>query len=210
MAIDWLIFDAMGVIYSVGDDVGELLVPFIRQRNANTRPERIEAAYLEASLGHISAAEFWNQIGLIADYPEIEIEYLDSQLTLTDGFRSSAEQLSKQHNLAMLSNDVSDWSRHLRSRFDLDAYFEHYVISGDCGIRKPDDGIYEQLLTRVGAPPSACMFIDDRIKNLTTAKRMGFNTVLFSSAGELDRDGPYTIGSFSELPTILAALAAQS
>ncbi len=35
MAIDWVIFDAMGVIYEVADDVGDSLVPFLRSKNYN-------------------------------------------------------------------------------------------------------------------------------------------------------------------------------
>ena len=40
MAIKWVIFDAMGVIFEVADDVSDLLVPYLRSKN-NTLPNRI-------------------------------------------------------------------------------------------------------------------------------------------------------------------------
>ena len=75
------------------------------------------------------------------------MEYLD-HLTLSDGFLPTLKRLCDEYKLAMLSNDVADWSRHLRSKFHLDEFFELYVISGDCGIRKPDEGIYEYALSQ--------------------------------------------------------------
>jgi len=39
----WIIFDAMGVIFEVGDDTNELLVPFVQERNREITREAIKA-----------------------------------------------------------------------------------------------------------------------------------------------------------------------
>ena len=47
-----LILDAMGVLYEAGDDVAELLVPFVgRHGRADLSAEAIDRDYVEASLG---------------------------------------------------------------------------------------------------------------------------------------------------------------
>ena len=49
---DILILDAMGVLYEAGDDVAELLVPFVgRHGRTGLSAEAIDRDYVEASLG---------------------------------------------------------------------------------------------------------------------------------------------------------------
>ncbi len=56
----WIIFDAMGVIFTVGDDTNELLVPFVMERNKDLTREYINEVYRSASLGEISSNELYN------------------------------------------------------------------------------------------------------------------------------------------------------
>ena len=73
---DVIVFDAMGVIFEEGDDTNNLLIPFIERECAYTDRPTIHHLYMEASLGHISSKEFWEQVG--GDYPAIERRYLDT------------------------------------------------------------------------------------------------------------------------------------
>ncbi len=50
-----LVLDAMGVIYSVGDDVGELLCPFLLEKGGIKDSSRIDAIYDAASIGEAAA-----------------------------------------------------------------------------------------------------------------------------------------------------------
>jgi len=68
-----LVLDAMGVIYRVGDDVAELLCPFIQEHGGIADHGRIEALYRDASLGRISAVQFWKEVQLD---PSLEDAYL--------------------------------------------------------------------------------------------------------------------------------------
>ena len=52
-----LVLDAMGVIYSVGDDVRDLLCPFIEEKGGTKDVPKIERLYHSASLGNMSAAD---------------------------------------------------------------------------------------------------------------------------------------------------------
>lgn len=64
-----LVLDAMGVIYSVGDDVRDLLCPFIAEKGGSTDTSKIEKLYHSASLGYMSAFEFWKAVDV---NPELE------------------------------------------------------------------------------------------------------------------------------------------
>lgn len=173
---EFLILDAMGVIFQAGDDVAELLVPFVREKGGSVDAERIETAYREASLGHIDAAEFWRQMELPRN---LEDEYLRRH-TLTEGLLEMLKQAPDYFlGVYCLSNDLSDWSRKLRHMYQLVPYFAGWYISGDLGLRKPDPKIYVHLLRDLDVHPSRVIFVDDRAKNLDAAAELGIQTVLF-------------------------------
>lgn len=100
---------------------------------------------MHASLGEITSKAFWERVGLGADYPEIELAYLDTCLTLDDECIETLNILSKNYELGIISNDVSEWSAYLRDKFSLNRYFKTVIISGDVKWRKPDKRIFEKV-----------------------------------------------------------------
>src|SRR3990172_8074431 len=100
-----LVLDAMGVIYRTGDDVADLLVPFIREQGGTADDELIDAAYRQASLGQTTAAEFWLRVGVPH---ELEDDYLRRHV-LTDGVVALLERARTRFNhICCLSNDVPE------------------------------------------------------------------------------------------------------
>jgi len=180
MALDLkiVVLDAMGVIYSVADDVRDLLWPFIVEKGGCQDIERIREAYIAASLGRTSSREFWIAVDMD---PKLEDEYLERH-RLTDGLLAFLQQMNHRgHKVWCISNDLSEWSKKLRIRFRLDEYIVGFVISGDVGIRKPEPAIFQQYLTRSHAVARDSIFIDDSERNLDSAAHLGFETVLFGS-----------------------------
>lgn len=168
----------MGVIYSVGDDVGEILCPFIADKGGTCDIEQVNSVYRAASLGQISAKEFWEAVSV---NPAFEDEYL-ARHCLTQGLMSLLEIFNVHgYQLWCLSNDVSEWSLKLRNRFELDRFFHGFVISGDVGVRKPDRAIFDCLLRKTAAKPDEIVLVDDRLSNLDAAARLGLQTVFFGS-----------------------------
>jgi putative hydrolase of the HAD superfamily len=198
--------DAMGVIYPAGDDgddVKNLLCPFILENNGTKEIPKIESLYRSASLGHISAVDFWHGVNID---PALEDEYL-SRHKLSDGLLDFVETvLSYGYQLWCLSNDVSEWSKKLRIKFQLDKFFHGFVISGDVGVRKPDMGIYDYLQRTTGVNASEIMFVDDRIKNLDSASTLGFNTVLFSSLPTIAEHDHVVAVTFDNIVEMLITL----
>jgi HAD superfamily hydrolase (TIGR01509 family) len=175
-----VVLDAMGVIYSVGNDNTDLLCPFVTEKGGTQDISRILALYHSASLGQISSAELWQAVGLD---PQLEDEYL-RRYELTQGVMDLLEAVnSKGYEVWCLSNDISEWSKKLRMRFRLDRYISGFVISGDVRIRKPDQAIFDYLLERMAVRASDALFVDDQPVNLDAAAALGLRTILFLPDG---------------------------
>ena len=155
-----VVFDAMGVIYAVGDD------------------ESDKQAYREASLGQMTSAQFWQEGGVVGD----DLAYC-SRHTLTPGITEILADLANARvRLACLSNDLSQWSRRLRERFKLDTWIDTWVISADIGVRKPSAAAFTTLLDQIGLPPERTVFFDDRPANVEAARALGLDAVLFTDS----------------------------
>jgi len=195
----WIVFDAMGVIFEVGDDTNDLLVPYIQERVAVSR-ERINDLYLRASLGEMSSREFWEKVGLGDGHPRIEREYLETRLTLDAGFLPTARLLAREFSLALLSNDLKEWSAYLRGKHGLEDLFKVVVVSGEVGLRKPDPRIYGLLLEKTGAAATDCALVDDLKRNLRPAAEAGMRTVWFAREEDKEDFAPdFEVRDFAEL-----------
>ncbi|MGA8848751.1 MAG: HAD-IA family hydrolase [Dehalococcoidia bacterium] len=176
-----LVLDAMGVIYSVGNDDRDLLCPFVAEKGGTKDVSKIEMLYHATSLGNMSSAQFWEAVGLD---PRLEDEYLQ-RYELTDGLTDFLETVNSQgYEVWCLSNDISEWSKKLRARFRLDKYVRGFVISGDVGVRKPEQAIFDHLIGQLTVSPCDAVFIDDQRRNLDVAAALGFSTILFAPAGQ--------------------------
>ena len=200
----WLILDAMGVIFEVGRDLYELLIPFIWNKNKNISDRLMIDTYIEASKGLIPSSELWKRIGFGEQYPEIEKEYLDTQLIIDKQFLKLAPRFKERFALALLSNDVKEWSSYLRNKFGLNEIFDEVIISGDVGIRKPDKEIYTLLLDRIKTSPNNCIFVDDKLRNLEPASKLGIKTIRFIREKEkIPFCSEFEVRSFHELKSVL-------
>jgi putative hydrolase of the HAD superfamily len=188
-----VVLDAMGVIYTSGDDVAELLVPYVAA-HGGADAARVAAEYLRASRGERSAAEFWRNVGLDDGH---EDAYLAGHAT-APGLVPFLEWATRSgYRLACLSNDVSEWSLKLRRRFALERWIGDWIVSGDVKARKPEPRIYAALVDRLRAPPSTLLLVDDRVANLDAARRAGMRTVLLR--GPSAETGHPRVSSLAEL-----------
>jgi hypothetical protein len=106
-----IVLDAMGVLFQAADDVGELLIPFISENGGETDGEIIQSAYMNASLGNISADEFWINVKLNPDYDD---RYLSSHELTPGALKLLIAAREKNISAWCLSNDVGRWSEILR------------------------------------------------------------------------------------------------
>ena len=55
--------------------------------------------------------------------------------------------------------------------------FDDVVISGEVGMRKPEERIFRLAATRLGLSPAECAFVDDVEGNIVAAEAIGFTAV---------------------------------
>ncbi len=84
---------------------------------------------------------------------------------------------------------LSNWSTEtfplLQHRYPFLPELDGYLLSGMAGVAKPDEEIFKIFLARVERSAEDCVFIDDAQMNIDTARRLGFNSILFTSAQQL-------------------------
>jgi epoxide hydrolase-like predicted phosphatase len=76
----------------------------------------------------------------------------------------------------LLSNSWGAQDGYPRHLFD--ELFDDVVISGEVGMRKPEERIFQLAVTRLGLMPTECAFVDDVEGNVVAAQALGFQTVL--------------------------------
>ena len=200
--IKFVIFDVMGVIFTVGDDVEGVLIPYIRPLKPEIETGKIKENYIDASLGKISSYEFWARAGFDeAAIPAVERNYLEKSFSLDEEFIPCARELKGRYGIALLSNDVSEWSVFLRKFYGIEPLINAAFISGDLGVRKPDPEIYRIALKSLGAKPSECVFIDDSPERVDAARELGISSVLFDREGH-DYKG-LRVKSFEQIKQLL-------
>ncbi|ASU80970.1 HAD family phosphatase [Actinopolyspora erythraea] len=64
----------------------------------------------------------------------------------------------------------------------LSGMFDHVVVSGEVGMRKPDPRIYRLALERLEVAPERALFVDDVRANVATAEELGMHTILHRDA----------------------------
>jgi putative hydrolase of the HAD superfamily len=82
---------------------------------------------------------------------------------------------------ALLSNS---WGGDEYPRADFPALFDTVVISGECGMRKPEEGIFLHTAAILGLEPRQCVFIDDLEANVVAAEACGMVGVHHTEAAQ--------------------------
>ena len=76
---------------------------------------------------------------------------------------------------ALLSNSwgMADYPRHL-----FPGMFDVVVISGEVGMRKPEERIFRHASGLLGLDPAECVFVDDIEVNIQAAEALGMTAIL--------------------------------
>lgn len=65
------------------------------------------------------------------------------------------------------------------------ALFDHTFYSYEMGLWKPDEAIYQEVLSETGLQAEEVLFIDDNEKNIAAAKAMGFQAILHDPKNDI-------------------------
>ncbi|WP_374166454.1 HAD family hydrolase [Arcticibacter sp. MXS-1] len=70
-------------------------------------------------------------------------------------------------------------------RYDFLSWFDGILVSGDEKLKKPAPEFYELLLSRYSLLAEESVFIDDSLRNVEAARKVGIRSVHFKSAAQL-------------------------
>jgi putative hydrolase of the HAD superfamily len=86
------------------------------------------------------------------------------------------------HKIYVLSNWDSESFALLKAQnLQLFGLFDGIVISANVNALKPNQPIYQALLSQYQLDPEQCWFIDDQQENISAAQKVGINAVLYTS-----------------------------
>lgn len=94
------------------------------------------------------------------------------------------ELKNKQIRVGLLSN-INDRYKKLIEEFGFYEPFDPCLLSCEMGFEKPDPRTYELLLSTIGLKAEDVVFIDDKIENVNSAKRMGIDAIVFESESQV-------------------------
>jgi putative hydrolase of the HAD superfamily len=151
--------------------------------------------------GLISEAEFLRQLGEALGGVELEgfgeryFEHLHPNEEMIELMRRLRDRGLR---MALLTNNVREWEPLWRAKLpDIDEIFEVVVDSAFVGMRKPEPGIYELTLERLGDGVSAadCLFVDDIDANCEMAVELGMTAVHYREPEQAIREIEATLGA---------------
>lgn len=93
----------------------------------------------------------------------------------------------KERNVPLFA--LTNWSAEsfpvAEARYPFLQHFDGIVVSGQVRMIKPDPAIYHHLVATHGIQPDDSVFIDDNLRNVEAAQRLGFYAIHFSSPAHL-------------------------
>ncbi len=151
----------------------------------------------EFESGRLTAEDFARQItemaGLEMSFEEFETHWPDIFTLNEPVARLVAALKERGYTLMLGSNTNVLHARFYRRRFERElAPFDHFVFSYEIGELKPSAAFFKVCVDLAGAPPAACIFIDDAPANVEGARAAGLQAIEY-------RDTPSLIGELRRL-----------
>lgn len=169
-----IIFDMMGVIFEEGIITKNILYPLIKEEGIDMDYSELKGVYNKYSRGEITREEFNESVP-----KSIEEEFLD-EMRLEEGIKKVVGELREmEYVTGILSNIPKYWAYYLSKKFNFPEYFSPRIYSGEHGVKKPDKELFEIFVEEAGTSPGNCCFIDDKLRNLESASKLGMKTIWF-------------------------------
>lgn len=109
-------------------------------------------------------------------------EYPETRAVLHDVARTG------KYYVASINNEPRELNQYRIEAFDLRKDFQAFFSSCFLNARKPEETIYRIALEVSQRAPENCIFIDDRVLNLESPRRLGLNVVHHQNAKQLRSD----------------------
>lgn len=185
-----VLFDAGGVLHvantAVGDDLQQEL------GLSDEQVKRIFSQYVPLlGTGKITEQEVWDE--LKREYGIRQVR--EDEHLFTRSFVTTLEKMPGMYELVnelkakgitvmLLTNVTPQIAEVLQQKGHYDP-FDFRVLSYEVGLWKPEIGIYEHSLEKLGIKGEEAVFIDDQEKNIVAARELGIQGIIFKSTDQV-------------------------
>jgi HAD superfamily hydrolase (TIGR01509 family) len=199
--IKWIFFDVGGVLLTDTKTEGlrkKYLLKVLKTWDSNITLAHIEKAIPKARgmIGkqndNILGQFIKNKTALAAASEQMQI-YWKEKVRYTENSSVNREAkdvlkvLSKNYKLGVLANQPVSAKDKLQ-KAGIDKYFEHFTVSAEHGLEKPDPKFFRAIFKASGAKPKESTMIDDNIeRGLLPAKKFGMTTVWLKNQNRKSR-----------------------
>lgn len=190
--IDTIVFDLGRVLVSwdpyryMENVFGEQTAKFLQENVFQTREWDL------MDKGDIEEERLWEM--MIQRYPEYERYIVHMKHKITELLKPIDENVcllpplkEKGYRLFVLSNFGKSGFDYIYKEYEFFRYFDGMVISSHVNQIKPDEDIFRILIQRYDVRPKQSLFIDDKLENVQTAARLGFNVIHLTDHRQLKK-----------------------
>jgi putative hydrolase of the HAD superfamily len=184
MDLDWVLFDADGVIQSNRAGWMDELTAW-----AGSRTEEFLLAVSAADMACLTGADFGAAMREVLRQFEIKApleDVIDRQFwievrqPMLDAVRA-VRDLGLRCGLA--TNQQNLRGAYMRNSLGFEKIFDEQFYSFEIGFAKPEAGYFRTIMDRIDVSPSRVLFVDDHDDNVAGARGIGINSELFPRDG---------------------------
>lgn len=139
----------------------------------------------------ISLNELETRFAKVLDIDKTEVQYnkaFEKLARTNKAVVKIAEQLSKRYKMALLSDINKERYKVVESKFINTKLFNKIFLSYKLHLLKPDKRIFLHVIKGLKVKPNEILFIDNDIKNINGARKVGMEGILFNNAKQLKAD----------------------
>lgn len=208
MTLDYLIFDLDDTLYpptsGVWDAIGERINQFLLD-NLKLAPDKVNEVrqYLYNTYGTTlrglqteHGIDPYKYLNYVHNIP------LETFLQPNPALKRVLKQISTRK--VIFTNSDQNHALRVLAQLQLDGIFERIIDIMDVApFCKPQTEAFEKALRWIGNPnPTRCVVIEDSIKNIQTAREMGFKTILIGSHNGNAKAAHAQLESLEDLPVL--------
>ena len=184
-----IIWDWGGVCCVAGEHFANPRMLERCELTADEMSEQCRDIEIALYLGKIDGRGFWDAVKSrfpLADFSfdELHQSYLESYSVHNEVLHFIANCSTNGTSAithALLSNLGEDMSEHIVTSHRLTDLLSPRIFSHHIGAMKPDATAFDYALREIGLPRENCVFVDDSATNVSAARELGLDSILFVS-----------------------------
>ena len=186
MTIKALIWDMEGVLMLTDEND----ISLTAAKALNAPYEKVREIYFsntndKVDLGEITMDQFYeyvlDMLQISRDKKHLLEEVFNEKVYIDADLLKQIMEMGREYKIGLLSNYSNELRPRIEKEWAISSVFDEIIISCEVGMVKPDPAIFNLMLDRLGVKADESVFIDDRIKNIEGAKKIGLHTIFFTS-----------------------------